>query len=85
MNKSSQSVSLVMNSLTVELVSNASFDCYPNNTLSSSTNFLLEQINFEKEWEGAITELSYPSLYQNITDKIFFYLDSATSDTKPSD
>ena len=25
---------LEMNSFTVELVSNASFDCYPNNTLS---------------------------------------------------
>ena len=33
----------------------------------------------------AITELSYPSLYQNITDGNFFYLDAATPDTKPSD
>ena len=74
-----------MNSFTVELVSNASFDCYPNNTLSSFTNFLPEQINLEGEWEVAITELSYPSLYQNITDGKFFYLDAATPDTKPSD
>ena len=74
-----------MNSFTVELVSNASFDCYPNNTLSSFTNFLPEQINLEGEWEVAITELSYPSLYQNITDRKFFYLDATTSDTKPSD
>ena len=74
-----------MNSFTVELVSNASFDCYPNNTLSSFTNFLPEQINLEGEWEVAITELSNPSLYQNITDENFFYLDAATPDTKPSD
>ena len=74
-----------MNSFTVELVSNASFDCYLNNTLSSFTDFLPEQINLEGEWEVAITELSYPSLYQNITDGKFFSLDAATPDTKPSD
>ena len=33
---------LKMSSFTVELVSNASLDCYPNNTLSSFTNFLPE-------------------------------------------
>ena len=66
-----------MSSFTVELVSNASFDCYPNNTLSSFTNFLPEQINLDGEWEVAITELSYPSLYQNITEGKFFYLDSS--------
>ena len=48
---------LKMSSFTVELVSNASFDCYPINTLSSFTNFLREPINFEGEWEVAITEL----------------------------
>ena len=74
-----------MNSFTVELVSNASFDCYPNNTLSSFTNCLPEQINLEGEWEVSITELAYPSLYQNITDGKFFSLDAATPDTKPSD
>ena len=73
-----------MNSFTVELVSNASFDCYPNNTLSSFTNFLSEQINLEGEWEVAITELSYPSLYRNFTDGKFFYLDATNPDSKPS-
>ena len=74
-----------MNSFTVELVPNASFDCYPNNTLSSFTNFLQERINLEGEWEFAITELSYPSLYQNITEGKFFYLDEVTPSPKPSD
>ena len=74
-----------MNSFTVELVSNASFDCFPNNTLNSFTNFSPEQINLEGEWEVAITELSYPSLYQKITEGKFFYLDATTSDTKPFD
>ena len=74
-----------MSSFTVELVSNASFDCYPNNTLSSFTNFLPQQIKIDGEWEVAITELSYFSLYQNITEGKLFYLDEATPDTKPSD
>ena len=74
-----------MSSFTVELVSNASFDCYPNNTLSSFTNFLPEQISHDGEWEVARRELSYPSLYQNITEGNFFNLDEATPDTKPSD
>ena len=33
----------------------------------------------------ALTEHSYPSLYQNITSGKFFYLDAATRDTKLSD
>ena len=74
-----------MSSFTVEMVSNASFDCYPNNTLSSFTSFIPEQINPDGEWEVSITELSYPSLYQNITEGKLFYLDEATADTKPSD
>ena len=49
---------LEMNSFTVELVLNASFGWYPNNTLSSFTIFVPEQINLEGEWEIAVTELS---------------------------
>lgn len=67
-----------MKSFTIELVSNASFDCYPNNTLSSFTNFLPEQIQLEGEWEVAISEISYPSLYQNITDGKFTFVDDKT-------
>ena len=69
---------LTMDSFTVELVSNASFDCYPNNTLSCFTNFLPEQINLEGEWEVAISELSYPSMYQNITGGKFLFVDDTT-------
>ena len=74
-----------MNSFTVELLSNASFDCHQNNSLSYFTNFLPEQINLEREWEDAITELSHPSLYQNITEEKLFYLEEATPNTKPLD
>ena len=48
--------SVVMDSFTIELVSNASFNCYPNNSLSSS-------------------EISYPSLYQNVTEGKFTFVD----------
>ena len=50
-----------MDSFTIELVSNASFYRYPNNSLSSFTNFLPEQIHFKGEWKVALSELSYPS------------------------
>ena len=66
-----------MNSFTVKLVTNSSFDCYPNNALNSFTIF--------SRWEVTVTELSYPSLYQNITEGKIFYLDETTPDTKPSD
>ena len=73
-----------MSSFTVELVSNAPFDCYPNNAISSFTNFLPDQISLDGEWEVPIIELSYPSLYQNVTAGKFFYLHEATPDTKLS-
>ena len=43
-----------MESFTIELVSNASAQPFPGNTLSSFTNFLLEQLNQEAQWELAI-------------------------------
>ena len=62
-----------MESITIELVSNASAELFPANTLSSFTNFLPEQLNLEGQWEIAISEISYPSMYQNLTEgKITF-------------
>ena len=57
-----------MDSFTIELVFNASGELFPDNTLSSLTNFLPEQVNLEGQWEVAISEISYPSMYQNITE-----------------
>ena len=68
-----------MDSFTIELVSNASFNCYPNNSLSSFTNFLPEQIHLKGEWEVAISEISYPSLYQNVTEVKFTFVDGRES------
>ena len=53
---------------TIELVSNASAPLFPDNTLSSFTNFSSEQLNLEGQWEVAISEKSYPSMYQCVTN-----------------
>ena len=68
-----------MASFTMELVSNASGELFPDNTLSSFTNFLPEQINLEGQWEVAISEISYPSMYQNITEGYFKFFDERLS------
>ena len=68
-----------MDSFTIELVSNASGELFPDNTLSSFTNFLPEQVNLEGQWEVAISEISYPSMYQNITEGKFKFFDEKLS------
>ena len=63
-----------VDSFTIELVSNASSQLFPNNSLSSFTNFLPEELNLDGQWEVAISEISYPSMYQNVTEgKIMFH------------
>ena len=68
-----------MDSFRIELVSNASGDLFPDNTPSSVTNFLPEQVNLEGQWEVAISEISYPSMYQNITEGKFKIFDKKLS------
>ena len=68
-----------MESFTIELVSNASGELFPDNTLSSFTNFLPEQLNLEGQFEVAISETSYPSIYQNITEGKFKFFDEKLS------
>ena len=68
-----------MDSFTIELVSNASGELFPDNTLISFTNFLPEQVILEGRWEVAISALSYPSMYQNITEGYFMFFDEKLS------
>ena len=70
-----------MDSLTIELMSNASGELFPDNTLSSSTNFLPEQVNLEGQWEIANSKISYPSMYQNITEGKFKFFDEKFSNS----
>ena len=68
-----------MESFTIELVSNASAQLLPDKTLSSFTNFVAEQLNLEGQWEVAISEISYPSMYQNVTEGEFSFFDKTLS------
>ena len=64
-----------MDSFTIKLVSNASSQLFPNNTLSSITNFLPEQANLDGQWEVENSEISYPSMNQNVTEGKFMFYD----------
>ena len=68
-----------MDSITIELAPNASGELFPDNALSSFTNFLPEQVSLEGQWEAAISEISYPSMYQNITEGWFKFFDEKLS------
>ena len=68
-----------MDSFTKELFSNTSGELLPDIILNSFTNVLPEQVNLEGQWEVAISEKSYPSLYQNITEGIFDFSDKKLS------
>ena len=61
------------------MVSNASGELFPDNTLSSFTNFLPEQVNLEGQGEVAVSKISYPSMYQNKTEAKFKFFDKKLS------
>ena len=71
-----------MDSFTIELVSNASGELFPDNTLSSFTNILPEQVNLEGQGKVEISEKSYPSMYQNITEGKFKFFDEKLSNLR---
>lgn len=66
----------------MELVSNASSSIYPDNTLASFTNFLPEQLFLDGDWEVALLEITYPALYNNITDGKFWYVPQSPTSNK---
>ena len=61
------------------MASNAFGELFPDNTLSSFTNFLPEQLNLEGQWEVAISEIPCPSRYQNLTEGKFNFFDEKLS------
>ena len=64
-----------MESFTIDLFPNATAQLFPDNTLSSLTHFLQEQLNLAGQWEVAIPEISYPSMYQIVTEGKFMFFD----------
>ena len=73
-----------MDSFTIELVSNASGELFPDNTLSSFTNFLPEQVKLKGQWDAAISEISHSTMYQNITEGNFKFLNEKLSKSTTS-
>ena len=53
---------LTKESVKKELDSNGSAQLIPDKTLSSFTNFLPGPLILEGHWEGASSEISYPSM-----------------------
>ena len=49
----------------LELVSNASSQVYPQNTMASFTNFLPDKIELDGSWEVDIVEVLYPAICYN--------------------
>ena len=63
-----------MNEFTVHLVSSASMNIFPQNTLSSFKNYFNEEINLVGDWRVALSEIIFPAKMNqvNISDlKIF--------------
>ena len=64
-----------MESFTIDLVSNAYGQLFPDKTLCFFTNFLPEQLNLDGQWEVWISEISYPSMCQNVTEQKIMFVD----------
>ena len=63
-----------MQSLTVELVCDATAQLFSDNTLGFFTKFMPEQLNLNGQWEIAISQILYPSRYQKVTEgKLRFF------------
>ena len=54
---------------------------FPDITLSYFTNFVQEQLNLDGQWEVAISDLSYPSMYQNVTEGKSMFFDKKLSNS----
>ena len=72
---------LTLEALTIELVSNATAQRFPDKTLISFTNCSPQQLNLEYQWEVTISETCYLSIYQNIREKDLVILDRKFSKT----
>ena len=59
-----------MTSFYIDLLSIASLDIYPNNTLTFFSNFMSNLINLGRasDWEVALTDISFPNRVYNVID-----------------
>ena len=54
---------------TVNLISSASMNIFPNNTLASFRNFFSEALILQGDWRVALTEIIFPAQIANVTTK----------------
>ena len=66
----------------VTLPSNSSSAYYPDNTLSDFTTKLFKPIDLTGEWEVALTEISFPHSFYNITEPFNRILYSGNGSTR---
>ena len=65
---------LTMESFKIRVVSKASAQLFPDNTLSTFPNFLPQQFNLDGQYDVKFSQKTYPSLYQIVTmGKFMFY------------
>ena len=61
-------------SFTITLVSSASMNTFNDNSLASFKNLLSGNIDLQDEWRVALTEITFPTHINNVTDtKLVFY------------
>lgn len=58
----------------VDLVSNASMEIYPENTISKFTNRLAAPLNLDGEWSVAVQEVFYPLSHKPVKRSINYFI-----------
>ena len=56
---------------TINLISNASMQVFPANTMAQFTTLLPHRIELAGDWEVAILEASWPAKVKNITNAAY--------------
>ena len=59
-----------MDQFYIRLPSNSSHDYYPDNTTSSFTTKLPDELNLNGRWEVGLKEIQYPIFWYNIEESI---------------
>ena len=60
-------------SFTITLVSSAARNVFKDNTLANFKNLLSQEINLQGEWRVVVTEITFLTQINNVTDNIVYY------------
>ena len=69
----------------ISLVSNASMNIFPDNTLSRFVNVFNEEIVLEGDWRVGLQEIIFPAFIKNVTDTSMFVFRKDDSDIFQND